>query len=180
MNQRPKLIMLGGFAGCGKTTIANKYVSETPLALNIDGDEIITKLGQWRKNIHDAVASRLSLTSAMAEAHLRDGHDVILPFLLRDAGVAKHYEEVAHSAGAHFIEILLSVEKSEAIQRLLQRGTWGEEGLPPITEEDIPKIEKLYDGMMEAVSYRPHMMCIESKENDIESTYKDFLTAITQ
>lgn len=124
MNQRPKLIMLGGFAGCGKTTIANKYVSE-PLALNIDGDEIITKLGQWRKNIHDAVASRLSLTSAMAEAHLRDGRDVILPFLLRDAGVAKHYEEVAHSAGAHFIEILLSVEKSEAISKIAPEGNLG-------------------------------------------------------
>ena len=71
--------MLGGFAGCGKTTIASKYVSETPLALNIEGDEIITKLGQWRENINEAIASKLSLTTAMTEAHLRDGHDVILP-----------------------------------------------------------------------------------------------------
>jgi DNA transposition AAA+ family ATPase len=38
--------MLGGFAGCGKTTIAKRYISENPLTLIIEGDEVITKLRQ--------------------------------------------------------------------------------------------------------------------------------------
>jgi predicted kinase len=180
MIHRPKLIMLGGFAGCGKTTIANRYVSETPLALSIEGDEIITKLGQWRENINEAIASKLSLTLAMAAAHLKDGHTVILPFLLEHADSAAHYEDIAHAAGADFLEITLSVEKPDAVQRLLKRGTWGEEGLPPLTQEDIPKIERLYDSMTEAIKLRPNMIHIESKENDAEGTYRDFMAAVTR
>lgn len=178
MSHRPKLIMLGGFAGCGKTTLANKYVSETALALSIEGDEIITKLGKWRENVKEAIASKLSLTSAMAETHLQDGHDVILPFLLGDTESAIHYEDIARAAGADFIEITLSVEKPDALQRLLKRGTWGEAGLPPLTQADIPKIERLYDSMVEAIKSRPNMIHVESKENDIESTYRDFIASI--
>ncbi len=55
MNNRPKRILLGGFARCGKSTIAERYISEHPLALYIEGDEIITKIGQWRAHIAEAV-----------------------------------------------------------------------------------------------------------------------------
>jgi hypothetical protein len=128
--------------------------------------------------VEEAVACSLSLTAAMAAAHLKSGHDVILPFLLRDASHAAHYEDVAHVAGADFLEITLSVEKPDAVRRLLKRGTWGEEGLPPLTQEDIPKIERLYDDMVEAMGLRPNMIHIRSKENDIEGTYKDFMAAV--
>lgn len=179
MNNRPKLIMLGGFAGCGKTTIANRYLAEHPLALVIEGDTIITKLGQWKENISEAIACRTELMSALVGTHLKRGYDVMLPYLLRDAQDAERFEKLASTYDAEFYEITLEVEKEEAIQRLFKRGTWGEEGLPPLTPEDRLKAEKLYSDMVEAVRFRPNMISVTSKENDIDGTYAECMKVLS-
>ena len=175
---KPKLIMLGGFASSGKTTLAKKYVSEHPLALSVEGDEIITKLGQWRENISEAIECKQALVTTLVESHLKRGHDVVLPYLLRDSMDAERFEALAHACEADFYEVTLSIEKEEAIERLFKRGTWGEEGLPPLTEADRPRAEKLYDSMMEAVSTRPNMIYIECEEDDIEGTYSQINNSI--
>jgi hypothetical protein len=77
-----------------------------------------------------------------------------------------------------FIEILLSVDKEEATRRLLKRGSWGEAGLPPITESDRPRIEALYEKMMTAVGKREATIRIQSKEGETDRTYSDFISAI--
>ncbi len=178
MRERPKLIMLGGFAASGKSTIAERYISDHPLALCVEGDEIITKLGQWRSHIKEAVESKFSLTACMATTHLRVGYDVILPFLLGNESHAEMYENLATEAGADFFEFYIYDKKDEAIKRLLARGSWGETGLPPITQEDLPRIERLYEEMIEAVAKRPNMITIESTEGDIEGTYKALITGL--
>jgi predicted kinase len=174
----PKLILLNGFAACGKTTLAKRYAREHPLALDVEGDEIIVMLGQWRQNIQEAVRCKLQLSESMVRTHLCSGYDVVLPFLLTDAKHAETYEYIARDVGADFFEIMLLVNKEEAMGRLLKRGRWGEEGLPALTEHDIPKIEKLYDDMMTATSERTHTINIYPKENEIDETYQMFLSAI--
>jgi DNA transposition AAA+ family ATPase len=52
--KKPKLILLYGFASSGKTTLSKKYISEHPLALSIEGDQIINMMGQWRANENEA------------------------------------------------------------------------------------------------------------------------------
>jgi predicted kinase len=173
---RPKLIMLGGFACCGKSTIAD--IQDHPLTLHIEGDEIITKIGQWRMYGEEAVKSKIALTAGMASIHLHSGYDVIIPMLL--GGVYESaYEDVAQEANADFIEVQLDVDKDKAIRRLLARGTWGEAGLPPITEKDLPRIERMYDNMVAAVAERPNIIRIKSIEGDIEGTYNTFVSAIS-
>lgn len=44
---QPKFILLNGFAGAGKTTIAKRYLADHPLAFLIEGDELIVNLGHW-------------------------------------------------------------------------------------------------------------------------------------
>ncbi len=151
MKVRPKLIRLAGFAGCGKSTLAERYISEHPLALYVEGDEIIVKLGQWRSHQEDAVREKAALVSGMAAIHLRAGYDVIIPHLPGGNYDATH-EGVANEADAEFIEVYINVEKEEAIRRLLARGTWGEAGLPPVTDKDLPRIDQLYDEMVKAVA----------------------------
>ncbi len=178
MRNQPKLIMLNGFAGCGKTTIARKYINEHPLALNVECDEIISNIGQWQQYSEEAVKYKLTLTENMVKTHLQSGHDVILPFLLLDDTHATIYEKIAHDIGADFFEVMLLVKKDEAVSRLLKRGTWGEAGLPPLTDKDIPKIKKLYDNMMTATNRRSKTINIYPIENKIEETYKDLLNII--
>jgi predicted kinase len=176
---KPKCILLGGFAGCGKTTIARKYAAEHPLALSIEGDDIIVSLGQWRENIEEAVECKLALTTALAETHLQRGHDVIIPFLLTDEHSANYFEALAQKCRADFYEVTLNVEKDEALRRLFKRGTWGEEGLPPLTAADKPKAGHLYAKMQAVTMLRPQMQYISAKEGDIEGTYKELLSIVS-
>ncbi len=177
-HHQPKLIFLNGFAGCGKTTLAKMYIDEHLLALDIEGDELMPMLGQWKENWDAAANCKLALTESMVVTHLRSGYDVVLPFLLVDAMHAETYENIAHDTGAHFFEIMLSLTKEEAIGRLQKRGTWGEVGLPPLTERDLPDIEKLYDDMVTATSQRPNTINIYPKEGAIKETYKALLAAV--
>lgn len=178
MEARPKLIMLAGFAGCGKSTLAERYIVDHPLALYVEGDEIITKLGQWRTNQTEAVKSKIALASGMAAIHLRTGYDVIIPYLPGGSYDAT-YENVAKETDADFLEVFIEVEKEEAIRRLLARGTWGEAGLPPITDKDLPRIERLYDEMIETVAQRPRTIVIKSSEGDIDGAYTALVNAVS-
>jgi predicted kinase len=174
----PKLILLNGFASCGKTTLATKYINEHPLALSMEIDHIIHLIGQWKQNYQKAHECRLAIAESITKTHLLSGYDVILPFLLTDEKQAESYEKIAQEVGASFFEIMLDVKKEEAVSRLLKRGKWGEEGLPPLTERDRPEIEKFYDKMARATSERPRMINIYPKENEINETYQMFLSAI--
>ena len=42
-----KVILLNGFAGAGKTTIAKRYIDQHPLSVVIEGDELIVNIGNW-------------------------------------------------------------------------------------------------------------------------------------
>jgi predicted kinase len=172
VSRRPKLIILNGFAGSGKSTIAGRYIAEHPLAINIEGDQIIAMLGQWKEHYDKARECVLPHTKAMTETHLKLGYDVVVPYLLVNHKDAEEFEEVAHECDADFYEIMLFIEKARAIERLLKRGRWGEEGLPKITEKDLPEIVDLFNKMEKATSKRPNTIFIEVKVGDVDNTYE--------
>lgn len=175
---KPKLIILYGFAGIGKTTIAKLYVNEHALAMNLDQDRIIEMLGLWPQ--HEKKARELvnKLCKNLAIAYLELGHDIVIPCLPTTTDHVQAFEDIAAEAGAQFYEIALTADREDAIQRLLKRGTWGEEGSPPITKANLPTIEKLYDDVSLALEKRPDIVHIPSVENDPEGTYRQFLTAL--
>lgn len=177
MQTSPQLILLNGAAGAGKTTIAQKYLDAHPLALSVN--DIIVMMGQWLKYEPTARELVFELTKSMASTHLSAGHDVILPYLLIDASHADAFEEIARRYDARFFEIVLLSDKEEAVERLLQRGTWGEVGTSPITESDRPVIEDLYDKMVAALDKRPNMVKIHPVQGEIEATYRQFHEAIS-
>lgn len=177
---KPKLILLDGFAGVGKTTIAKRYVATKPLAMDLEGDEIIVMLGQWLKYEDRARELLFDISKAMITTHLAAGYDVIVPCLPTNVKHQEAFEGIARKIGAHFFEIVLVTKREEAVQRLLKRGTWGERGTDPLTEADLPAIEKLYDDMDRALAERPRATRIISVEHEHDSTYRQFLAAIEE
>jgi len=175
---RPKLILLNGAAGVGKTTIAEHYIAEHPLTLSISRDEIIVMIGQWFKHETAAKSLTFELIKSMAITHLRRGHDVLLPYLLTDATRAEAFEKIAKDLNIDYKEILLHTTKEDAVQRLLKRGTWGEAGSTPVTAATRPIIEALYDTMMRETNKRPQTIVIESVYGQTSKTYEAFLAAI--
>jgi len=178
MSSSQKLILLNGPAGIGKSTIAKMYLEQHPLSLSIGGDEIIGMMGQWLAFEEKARQLTFELTKSMIRTHLRNGHDVLLPYLLTHASHAQEFEELARSLDAQFIEVILFASRQDATQRLIRRGTWGEANTPPITEHDLPVIEQLYDTMAAQLEERPYTVRIDCTDGEVNDTYAQFLKAI--
>ncbi|KKQ41965.1 MAG: hypothetical protein US60_C0026G0004 [Microgenomates group bacterium GW2011_GWC1_37_8] len=174
MSPKPKLIILNGFAGSGKTTIAKRYIDAHPLAINIEGDEIIAMIGKWKTNYKKARVCVYEHTKIIIATHLKLRYDVVVPYLLVDASHAEVFEKIAAENSSNFYEILLYTEKEEAIKRLMERGTWGEKDLPDLTEKDIPKITDLFDRLVKATAKRPNTITLKVRKDDIDGTYRDF------
>jgi predicted kinase len=178
MNQ-PKLILLYGFASSGKTTLAKKYLDEHPLALAIEVDQIISMMGQWRKFEEQARKIVFDHSKAIVKNHLLAGHDVLLPYLLTNPKHAGECETIAIETSASFYEVHINIGREEAIERLLVRGVWGEEGSPKLTTNDLPEISDLYDTMEKAMAERENVLSISSDVGDVEGTYKKFLECVS-
>jgi predicted kinase len=168
---KSKLLLLNGFAGAGKTTIAKKYISEHPMAMVIEGDELIVNIGDWFAHDDEARELVFALIKAMLRVYLASGHDVVLPYLVTDVEEVQEFELLASELGAEFYEVVLHNDRHEAIARLLKRGTWGEVGQPPLTNQDLPIIEGLMTKMEEELEKRPNIIKIDIKEGDPNDTY---------
>lgn len=111
----------------------------------------------------------------IVKTHLQLGYDVVLPFLLTKPEQAEEYKALAHECDADFYEFYLDLPHDEAIERLVQRGCWGEPGSAPFTAADMPRIEALYQKMEAATAHREHVIRLYPQPGKIEETYQDLL-----
>lgn len=169
--QKPLFIVLNGFAGAGKSTIGKRYIADHPLALLVEGDELIVNLGRWLEHEAEARALVYEMIKSLVKAHLSNGYDVVLPYLVTDAGHIKEFESIAADYGARFYNILLANEKDVAVNRLLDRGTWGEAGTDPLGEKDRPEIDRLYDQMKQQLEHQDRVTVIHQTNLSVDDTY---------
>lgn len=179
MDTRPKLIVLNRFAGSGKTTLSQRYINDHPLALAIEGDEIIVHIGAWQKHEDEARRLIFEHTKAMTRAHLSAGYSVVLPYLLTNKMHADAFRDIANGNESMYLEVFIFDEKQAAVDRLMQRGRWGEKGLDPLTEADLPVIEDLYDRMLAASEHR-HMSIIRPTRGDVDDAYRQLLSIVEE
>ncbi len=122
----PTLIHLNGPSGVGKSTLAQRYVEEHPGVLNLDIDRVVTLIGGWRENFFGVVSQARRIAIAMAEAHLQNGCDVVMPQLMTNVGEAERFESAAVRADAEYIEIALTVELAELTRRFHTKAKYSE------------------------------------------------------
>jgi predicted kinase len=176
---KPKVILINGFAGSGKTTLAKMYVDNHPLSMVLEGDELIVNIGNWVDHEDAARKMVFELTKSIIVTMLKMGRDIIIPYLVTNSDDINKIEKIVRKHNADFFEFYLATNKKHAIQRLLNRGTWGEAGLPPISKDDDAIIYKLYQDMEVALQHRNNAIHIKIREGYLFEAYRNILKYIS-
>ncbi len=182
---KPKLIILNGSCGTGKSTLASMYAEHHPMTLRLDIDEIRRMMSQHRENSEDSGRLSKMLAVAMARTYLEESRDVVIAQRIGKEGYILALEALARECDADFYEILLDVPKKEGIRRFVERGKRNgfADGFDPngniAKRGKEARLAEMHDELMEIVSRRPTTIVIKSILDDIEGTYQEIMKHIS-
>ncbi len=178
----PVLMHLNGPSGAGKSTIARTYADRHPGVLNLDIDTVVPLIGGWRDDFFGALTQARQIALVMAGAHLRSGHDVVMPQLVMRVDEAQRFASTADHAGAVYIEIALTAGPVEQIRRFRLKAP---------TSEANAHIEHLvaargYDAFLHRIhcdfagyiTQRPDAVQISTRGLDVAESYATVLAAL--
>jgi predicted kinase len=118
----PRLILLNGPPGIGKSVLAQLWADDHPGVLDLDIDRLRVLVGGWRERFAETGEIVRPLALGMASAHLRGGRDVVMPQFLGRLSEIERFEAVAHDSGAAFCQIVLMDTKEHTLERFYRRG----------------------------------------------------------
>jgi predicted kinase len=181
----PRLVLLNGPPGIGKSTLSALYADRHPGTLNLDIDSLHRLVGGWRDlggRVHDILRP---LALAMAAAHLRGGRDVVVPQYLARLDEIAAFEAVARGHGAEFDEIVLLDSREEAIERFARRALhdddpWIQHGNGFVVERGGPTLlGSMYDALLDVVDLRSTAVVVHSGPGAVEETYRLVVEALS-
>lgn len=117
----PRLIVLNGPPGIGKSTVALRYVEDHPMALSLEQDVVRGLLGGWRSRETESGALARELCLAMARTHLVAGHDVVVPQFVANPDYLDRLSALGLHVGAQHIEFVLLDHLDSAQRRFHAR-----------------------------------------------------------
>ncbi|MFC6015500.1 AAA family ATPase [Plantactinospora solaniradicis] len=180
----PRLILLNGPPACGKSTLAQRYVDEHPLALNLDIDCVRRLLGRWREDAYAAGLLARAIALAAARTHVAASYDVVIPQLVADLKFVEEIERVARDVGAEFHEVVLLDGRENALRRFEKRTRTAAEPAHVEAGElldrpgGLDELAAMYDRLMRVVAARPMTRVLPSVEGEVEQTYQRLLGLI--
>ncbi len=178
----PRLIHLNGPPGVGKSTLAQRYAADHHGALNLDIDIVAALIGGWRDDFFGVLPSARRIAVAMADAHLRDGRDVVLPQLVTNLDEVARFETTARLAGAEYVEIALTVGLAEQVRRFRLKANRSEVNAEVdrvVTAEGGRDFLERVRGHFDAyIAQRPNSLGLVTSGADVEESYARMLAVV--
>lgn len=182
----PRLIVLNGPPGCGKSTLAQMYVDEHPLTLDLDIDRIRGLIGCWRDTPEAAGVLARAIALAAARTHLTAGHDVVMPQFLGRATFIEQVERLAHEVGADFHEIVLLDSRENTLRRFTERSHAAVDPAHVEAHEmlelsgGLDELSAMYDRLLSVVASRPTAKVVPTTSGQVERAYRDLLSSLSE
>jgi predicted kinase len=119
----PRLVLINGAPGSGKSTMAQALAQEGAMTLALDVDVIKHSLGRWDEDPSASGLHARRLALALAEGHLSAGYDVILGQYLARTPFIEDLEALAKRLDVRFFEFVLDLDAATLAVRLASRGS---------------------------------------------------------
>lgn len=116
MTATPRLVLLNGLPGVGKSTLAAAWAARRPGTLNLDIDVV---RGLISGPPGETAGPARSLGLAMAVEHLGGGHDVVVPQLVARADQVRRFALAAEAASARLVHVLVEAPPETVAERVL-------------------------------------------------------------
>lgn len=180
----PRLILLNGPPGIGKSTIAARYVADHPWTLDCDVDVLRGLIGGWEQDFGRAGTLIRPAALAFITGYLRTGHDVVLPQLLVDPEELARFEAAADEAGATLVEVVLWADRDESIARFHRRGDdatsrWHERVREIVASSGGDELLGRFHDRLAALVRDRGQAVVTSVDGDIDATYSAVLVAVS-
>nr|WP_279672614.1 AAA family ATPase [Flexivirga meconopsidis] len=163
--------MLNGPPAVGKSTLARLRAEREPMTLCLDPDELRPLLGASVRHTPEGLHAVRELAVAMADTHLRAGHDVWLPQLVLAEEFLDRLAALAAAAGADFRELLLLDSLQHISRRVAARGREFEP-----TEDELAWY---HNNFVHRIGQRPDVLVLQCQEGAAEITYRAIDQALT-
>lgn len=109
----PRLLLVNGLPGVGKSLLARHHVAGSPGTLCLDPALLHGWIG-GDPDVHEHTEAVRTLWLAMATAHLAGGRDVVLPHLVSDPELVLRVAEAARAGGGRLVHVVLAGAAVEA------------------------------------------------------------------
>lgn len=164
----PRLILLNGMPGVGKSTLAERYAADHPDTLLVDADVLAMSLGHDERGPAEAARS---LSIELALEHLGTGHDVVVPQLVVRSDQLVRFSNVARAAHADLVHVLVV-------------GDVPQHRVPVAARRHLKKYRAGIDELQRTDDTAPitpltPLTSLTSRTDDVDGTYRDLLALLS-